>query len=150
MKIALGTDHRGYEQKEFIKERLFGKALEILDLGSFSGERSDYPFFAKEVCTAIQKGYAQQGILWCGSGVGMSIAANRFAGIHAALVWTEEIARLAKSDDNANVLVFPADFISTERTIACINVWLETTFKGNHYENRLQTIDAWGGIGSKL
>ena len=146
MKIALGTDHRGFEQKEFIKERLLGKSLDIFDIGCFSSQPSDYPFFAKEVCTAIQKGYVQCGILWCGSGVGMSIAANRFSGIYAALVWTEEIARLAKSDDNVNVLVFPADFISTERTIACIDAWLQTPFKGNHYENRLQMINSWGGI----
>lgn len=146
MKIALGSDHRGIEQKEFIKSRLSGNDLEFIDVGCFSDQRCDYPPFAKEVCTALQKGYAQKGILLCGSGVGMSIAANRFMGIYAALVWNEEMARLSKTDDNANVLVFPANFISTERMIASIQVWLEEHFKGNHYEQRLQTIDSWGGI----
>ncbi len=146
MKIALGTDHRGFEQKEFVKSRLSVSSVECIDLGCFSDQPSDYPLFAKEVCAAIQKGYAQYGILWCGTGIGMSIAANRFAGIYAALVWNEEMAKLSKSDDNANVLVFPADFISTERVMACIESWLGTTFKGDRYERRLHIIDSWSGV----
>lgn len=146
MKIVLGTDHRGFEQKEFIKKRLSGDAIEFIDVGCFSPQPTDYPILAREACMAIQKGYVQKGILLCGSGVGMSIAANRFAGIYAALVWSEELARLSVADDNANVLVFPADFLSTERMITCIQAWLQTDFKGEHYERRLQLIDSWGGV----
>ena len=148
MKIALGTDHRGFDHKELIKRTLYLPEITIewLDVGAFNKERTDYPPFAKEACLAITKGYAQRGILLCGSGVGMSIAANRFAGIYAALVWNDVLARLCKEDDNANVLVIPSDFMSNEMVMASVQAWLLAEFKGDRYQQRLTIINSWGGL----
>ncbi|HSW74123.1 MAG TPA: RpiB/LacA/LacB family sugar-phosphate isomerase [Candidatus Limnocylindria bacterium] len=148
MLIALGTDHRGFAHKEFIKEHpaLSGRTIEWLDLGAHSPERSDYPSFAVQVCHAIRQGKAERGVLLCGSGVGMAIAANRFKGIYAALVWNEEVARRAAQDDNANILVLPADFITHQQAVTMIGVWLTSSFKGERYQQRIEQVDALGGL----
>lgn len=148
MKIAIGADHRGFDQKEFLKRQLYlpGTHIAWHDVGTGSKERTDYPPFARAVCTQIQAEEADCGILLCGSGVGMSIAANRFAGIHAALVWNDILATAAKQDDNANVLVIPSDFIEDEMLIAAVQAWLLAEFKGDRYQKRIEMIDSWGGI----
>lgn len=146
MKIAIGADHRGFAHKETIKQYGHGKApdganIQWLDVGAFTAERSDYPVFVHAVCAAIKNGEAEAGILLCGSGVGMSIAANRIPGMYAALVWNVAVAQASKQDDNANILVIPADFVSAQLSIEMIQAWLRAEFKGGRYADRLRMID---------
>lgn len=143
MIIAIGTDHRGYAMKQFLKEQLVLEESRItwLDMGAFNAERSDYPAFATNVCRSILAGESACGILLCGTGVGMSIAANRFKGIRAALAWNEEVARQSKEDDNANILVLPADYITNETALAMVTAWVAARFKGGRYAERVAQID---------
>lgn len=139
MKISIGADHRGYDLKLAIIEHF--RQYQFLDAGTFSQERTDYPVYAKKVCADILAEHARFGILICGSGVGMSIAANRYKKIYAALCWTPEVAHYAKAHDGANVLVLPADFVDTELALKIISSWLETPFEGGRYERRLCMLD---------
>jgi ribose 5-phosphate isomerase B len=151
MKLIIGSDHRGFHIKLVLQERLRkhnGQTIEWLDAGCFSAERCDYPPFAEKVARAVLAKEADGGILLCGSGVGVSIVANRFPGIYAALVWNEALARLAKEDDNANILALPADSISSEEAIHLIQAWLGATFKGGRYQQRLLMIESMD-IGSR-
>lgn len=143
MKIALGTDHRGFVLKELLKKNAYiaGKEITWIDCGAYDATRSDYPVFVSKVCAALDSKSADYGILLCGSGVGMSIAANRHPGIFAALAWNPDVARQCKEDDNANVLVLPADFISENQMMAMIAAWLGATFKGGRYQERIKMID---------
>ena len=111
MTLVIGADHRGFELKKHIMgvTHVGSTQMSWLDVGAFTPERSDYPEFAIAACHALQAGKAGGGILLCGTGAGMAIAANRFEGIFAALVWTVELAVLSKTHDNANVLVLPSD-----------------------------------------
>lgn len=139
MKISIGADHRGFALKTNIIEH--GEEYEWLDVGTYSEQRTDYPIFSRRVCEDILSGNAECGIILCGSGVGASVAANRFRGIYAALCWNVDIARLAKEDDNANVLVLPADFVTSDLALSIIDVWLKAEFKGGIYQRRLEMID---------
>jgi ribose 5-phosphate isomerase B len=139
MKISIGADHRGFALKTNIIEHF--EEHEWLDVGTYSDQRTDHPIFAKRVCQDILSGEAEAGILICASGVGISIAANRFKNIYAALCWNAEVARLAKEDDNANVLVLPAFFVSPDLAFSTIDVWLKAEFKGGIYQRRLEMID---------
>lgn len=146
MHIAIGADHRGFEHKEYIKQHasLYQMHIQWHNVGAFNDERSDYPEFVKSVCDLVLQGKVERGILLCGSGVGMSIAANRFAGIYAGLVWSTEVARMSRADDNTNVLVLPADFVTAELSVEIIKGWLETEFKNGRYKQRLEMIDRFG------
>jgi ribose 5-phosphate isomerase B len=141
MRIAIGTDHRGFMHKEYIKRAL--PTVNWLDVGCFSTDRCDYPPFAQEVVHALRTKTADLGVLLCGSGIGMSIAANRFSGIYAGLVWNTEVARMAREDDNVNILVLPSDLLGKEEAVTCITAWLEATFKGGRYQERLEMMDAY-------
>ncbi len=138
-KIIIGADHRGFKLKQTLIN--YFKEYDWNDVGTDSEQRTDYPIYAQRVCQALKKKEAQQGILICGSGIGASIAANRVPGIYAALVWSQEVARVAKEDDGANVLVLPADFVSVQIAIEIIKTWLGASFKGGHYQDRLDMID---------
>ena len=141
MKICIGSDHRGYKLKKYIINAF--KDIEWMDVGSDSSEkRVDYPVYTKEVCDLILKDVFELGILICASGVGMSIAANRFPQIYAALCWSPEVAKAAREDDYANVLVLPANFVSEDEALGIIEAWLHAKFKGGHYQKRLDTIDS--------
>lgn len=141
--VALGTDHRGFELKEFIRKHttIAQHAITWLDHGCHTSERCDYPPFAQAVCKSILAKKADLGIVICGSGIGVTIAANRFARIYAGVAWQPTIARLAREDDNCNVLALPADFIDQHITIEIISAWLAATFKGGRYADRLASID---------
>ncbi len=143
MKLVIGSDHRGFHMKLLLQEQIRkheGVAIEWLDAGCFSAERCDYPIFAEKVVKTILAKDADAGILLCGSGVGMSIAANRFPGIYAALVWNETGAHLSKEHDNANVLVLPANFIAAHDAVQMVNAWLNAKFLGGRYQQRLEMI----------
>jgi len=139
MRIAIGADHRGFELKEFVKEH-FGE-ITFNDIGAFNKERSDYPEFTLKVCVEILQCSADLGILICGTGIGMSIAANRFSGIYAGVAWNEEIAKLNREHDNSNILILPADFVTKENAIKIIKIWLDTEFLGGRHKERLEMID---------
>ena len=146
MIIALGADHRGYILKEYLKQQSLFGATEVtwIDVGAFDAERSDYPVFAGGVSQVVLAGKADYGILLCGTGVGMAIAANRFKGIFAAVAWNESIARASKEDDNANVLVLPADDLSEEQVQRMVAAWLGAKFREGRYRERIAQIDQLG------
>ena len=149
MKIAIGADHRGAVQKKFIQEtlRAKNKDIEWIDVGCEASEpQCEYPTYAQLVCEALQSKKVDAGILLCGSGVGMAIAANRYKSIYAALVWNTETARLSKEHDNANILVIGSDFVSDEQAVAMIDAWLSAKFQGGRYQRRIDMIDKLGGI----
>ncbi len=139
MKITIGSDHRGYELKSKLIEHF--KDIEWIDVGTSSTERTDYPIYAKKVCQNILDKKSDVGVLICGSGVGMAVAANRFRGIFAALCWNEQVAKLAKEHDDGNVLVLAADFIDEELAAKIFKAWLFAKFKGEGYQKRLDMID---------
>ncbi|KKP24766.1 MAG: Ribose 5-phosphate isomerase B [candidate division TM6 bacterium GW2011_GWF2_28_16] len=139
MKISIGSDHRGFELKEKIIKAF--ENINWVDVGVNNSQSTDYPIYAKKVANLIKEKQVDLGILICGSGVGMSIAANRFHGIYAALCWNEVVAKASKMDDNANVLVLPADYIDDELAIKIVKSWIEAKFKGEKYQKRLDMID---------
>jgi len=141
--IVIGADHRGFQYKAYIKQYVVGSDDPIawVDVGANNEERSDYPIFARAAVEVIKEKDAQLGILLCGSGVGMAILANRYVGMFAGVAWNEEIARASREDDNTNILVIPADFVSAEQTVRIVNAWLNARFKGGRYQERIAMID---------
>lgn len=149
MKIAIGTDHRGFEHKEHLKSSqvLISKNIVWFDKGSYAYDpHDDYPPYAVAVCSALQHKEADLGILLCGTGAGMSIVANRYQGIYAALVWNPELARLSKEHDNANVLVLPADYCTVKQAEDMVIAWLDGAFLHGRHQRRIEEIDAMGGL----
>lgn len=150
MHIVIGADHRGFQLKEDIMQHVVempdAEIITWIDVGCYSEAVCDYPEQAKYVVDMIQSGQAELGVLICGTGVGMSIAANRFSGIYAGLAWNEEIARLNREHDNVNVLVLPGDYLTIHQTSSIINAWLSASFMGERYEHRIEQIDAFGGL----
>ena len=138
MKIAIGADHRGYELKQFLIEV---PDIEWVDVGTDSDERTDYPLYVPPVVDALYAKTVDYGVLICGTGVGMSIVANRYKHIYAALAWNVDVARLSKEDDNSNVLVLPADFVTQDQARDMLSAWLEAKFKSGEYEDRLALFD---------
>jgi sugar-phosphate isomerases, RpiB/LacA/LacB family len=143
MNIVIGADHHGFRAKAYIKQYVVGIADPIawIDVGVDTDERADYPLFGHKACQMILQGHATHGILLCGTGIGMSIVANRYKGIYAGLAWNKYVAIASKQDDNTNVLVLPSDFISNEQAVQIINAWLAAHFKGGHYQTRIDMID---------
>ncbi len=148
MMLAIGADHRGFSQKQFIKEKflLAATPIEWLDVGCYNEQRSDYPEYAINVCKAIQEKKVDRGILLCGTGVGMSIVANRFAGCYAGIAWSEEIAHLNREHDNVNILILPSDYVLNEQAVKILYAWFNATFLGERYKERITMIDALGGV----
>ena len=144
IKIAIGSDHRGYEFKEYIKGVAQHPSRLIVwnDVGAYDEERSDYPEFAISAAKLFLDKEVECAILLCGTGIGMAIAANRYKGIYAGVAFTEAVAKSAKEDDNVNFLVLPADYLTDLEALACVNSWLKATFKGERYEKRIKMIDA--------
>lgn len=138
-KIVIGADHRGFDLKQAIIEKFI--EYEWIDIGANNKDKSDYPIYAKTLCDKVLKNEADCGILICGSGIGMSIAANRLQGIYAGICWNEVVARLAKEDDGVNVLVLPADLILFEDAFLIFKTWLDARFKEGRYKERLLMID---------
>ena len=139
-KIVIGADHAGFELKEKIKLFLKEKGFEVEDKGTFSHDRVDYPDFARLVAEDVSLGKADLGILVCGTGIGMSIVANKFPKVRAALIFNEYTARMAKAHTNANILVFSGRVISPEYAKVLISTFLETSFEGNRHQERIEKI----------
>jgi ribose 5-phosphate isomerase B len=142
-RIALGADHHGYLLKEFLKlqHRIHDHQIQWLDVGTETTTRTDYPQFAFKVVKKLLSHEVDGGVLLCGTGVGMSMAANRFKHVYAALVWNAEVAKRACQEDNANILVLPADYINEQQALTIVTSWLLSTFVGEHYQKRLREID---------
>lgn len=140
MKLAIGCDHAGFELKELLKKFLNSKGIEIEDKGTYSQDSVDYPDFAHAVANAVEKKEVNFGILICGSGNGISMAANKHAGIRAALCWSKEIASLARQHNDANILSLPARFISAEEAKEITDTFLSVAFEGGRHANRVNKI----------
>ena len=139
-KIALAADHAGFEEKEKLKSTLNEIGVEFDDLGTFSGDSVDYPDYARKVAEAVSRGEYDSGLLVCGSGTGMAIAANKVRGIRAAVAWNEEIARLARQHNNANVLSLAARYTPDEELKKIVKAWFNADFEGGRHERRVEKI----------
>lgn len=138
--IFLGSDHRGFDLKEEIKKYFDNKKIDYIDCGTDSKEIAHYPLIAKKVCTSMNK-EKDKAILICGSGVGMSIAANKFKGIRAGLGYNKNAVKDAKQHGNINVLVLPGDMITVEQGIDFIEDWINLDFLNGRYLDRVQMIE---------
>jgi RpiB/LacA/LacB family sugar-phosphate isomerase len=140
MKIALASDHAGYAEKERLKPLLSELGLEVEDLGAVSEESVDYPDYARKVAERVAHGEAEQGVLVCGSGTGMAIAANKVQGVRAAVAWSEETARLARQHNDANVLAIGARTTPPEEIPKIVRAWFNTNFDGGRHAARVAKI----------
>ncbi len=140
-RIPIASDHAGFEMKEKIKAELTSLGYDVQDLGTHSPASTDYPDYAHPVAAEVENGTVKRGVLLCGTGLGMSYAANRHPHVRAAVAWTPEIAELARKHNDANVLVLPARFVSEEDGIAILKAWLDTPFEGGRHERRVEKIE---------
>ncbi|MBN2209874.1 MAG: ribose 5-phosphate isomerase B [Sedimentisphaerales bacterium] len=142
MKIAIACDHRGYEAKELIKSLLQRSGHEVQDFGANESKSSDYPDYAIPASKAVAGQQADRGILICGSGIGMSITANKIRGIRAALCHDELTAQMSRKHNNANILCLPAMLINDPLVTRIVETWLNTEFEGGRHERRVEKMMA--------
>lgn len=143
MKIAIGSDHRGYEAKERIKALLRERGDEVVDEGTSAKDACDYPDMAIKVGQHVAKGDVELGILLCGTGLGMSITANKVHGVRAALCHDELTAQLSRRHNDANILCLPADLIGDSLMQSMVRTWLETKFEGGRHARRVEKITGY-------
>ena len=141
MKIGVACDHAGFEHKEKLKEYLSSKGYKISDFGCFSLDSVDYPDFASALAKAIQNGKVKRGVLVCGSGIGISIAANRYSEVRAALVHDVLGAKLSRQHNDANVIAFGGQAISEDTALECLNIFLSTPFEGGRHARRVDKLN---------
>src|SRR5688500_5142432 len=139
-KIALAADHAGFDEKEKVKRTLDELGIQYEDFGTVSNDSVDYPDYARKVAEGVSSGQFEQGLLVCGSGTGMAIAANKFKGVRAAVAWSEDIARLAREHNDANVLSLPARFISEDESAKVVKAFFESDFEGGRHGRRVDKI----------
>jgi ribose 5-phosphate isomerase B len=142
MRVAIGADHAGYDLKERLKERLADRGFEVIDCGTGSLESTDYPDWGAAVARRVAGREAQRGLLVCGTGIGMAMAANRHRGVRAAACADLFSARLARAHNDANVLALGARIVAPALAEAILDVFLETPFEGGRHERRVQKLDA--------
>jgi ribose 5-phosphate isomerase B len=136
MKISplfIASDHAGFDMKQYLIEK---SELKMTDLGTFGHESCDYPVFAQKLCKSILVNENSRGVLICFTGIGMSIAANRYKGIRAALCFDKRMAKLSRCHNNSNVIIFGSGIISNEAALNCFRIFLETEFEGNGRHGR--------------
>jgi ribose 5-phosphate isomerase B len=138
--LALGCDQGGFELKEFLKIKLAESGYSVRDFGTYSAESMDYPDVAHPVSSAVENGLFPMAILICGSGNGICMTANKHQNIRAALCWTTEIARLARSHNDANILCLPGRFISKKEALSATMAFLKTDFEGGRHQLRIEKI----------
>jgi ribose 5-phosphate isomerase B len=148
-KVALGSDHAGFDLKGRLGALLAELGFESVDFGTHSSESSDYPDYGHAVSGAVSSGECQLGVLVCGSGIGMSMTANRHAGVRAALAWSEEVGEMARRHNDANVLVLPARFIDEGTAVDILKKFLQTSFEGGRHERRVKKIDMGQSAGEE-
>jgi ribose 5-phosphate isomerase B len=139
--IPIGSDHAGFQLKEHLKSQLIRRGYRPLDLGTLSAESVDYPDFAHRVASKVSGGSAKRGILVCGTGIGMSMAANRHPGVRAAVVWSPEIAEATRRHNDANVLALPARHLDDKRATKILDRFLSTPFDGGRHLRRVNKIE---------
>ena len=140
LKIAVASDHAGFELKQVILKYLDEQGIEYKDFGAFSSESSDYPDFAHPLAEAVSNGEFEKGITLCGSGNGINMTANKHQGIRSAICWLPEIAKLARLHNDANVCALPARFITSEDAIEIVRIFLSTGFEGGRHIERINKI----------
>ncbi|MDX1665683.1 MAG: ribose 5-phosphate isomerase B [Saprospiraceae bacterium] len=139
-KIAIGCDHAGFPYKDSIVDLLIGRGIEIKDFGTHSAESVDYPDFVHPVAEEVESGRAELGIVLCGSGNGVAMTANKHKGIRAAVSWSEEISRLAREHNDANVLAIPVRFVNDKEALEMVNSFIGTDFEGGRHARRVKKI----------
>ena len=140
-KIGLASDHAGFEIKEYIRKLLDKKNIPYIDYGTYSKESTSYAIFGHRLAEAIEKNDVQKGIAVCGSGNGINMTLNKHKGIRAALCWNEEIIRLARSHNDANILSLPGRFISMELAEKIVNIFFDTVYEGGRHRCRVDAIN---------
>ncbi len=142
MKIAIGCDHAGVELKNAILPVLRELSIISEDVGAYEELSVDYPDFAEKVSEMVSKGEVERGILICGTGIGMSIVANKFPGVRAALCHEEYSAKMSRLHNDANILILPGRIIDKEKAAGIVKVWFSTAFEGGRHQRRLDKIKA--------
>ena len=142
MKVVIGSDHAGFELKEYVKALLAGMGLEVSDVGAHSEASVDYPDFAHAACREVLDGKAERAVLVCGSGVGMSMAANRHRGIRAVLCTDLYLAKFSRLHNDANVLCLPGRLMGEGLAEEVVKTWIATEFEGGRHERRVRKLDA--------
>ena len=140
-RIPIASDHAGFEMKEHLRVALEQLGYEVEDIGTHSAASTDYPDWAHPLAEKVERGEVARGVLLCGTGLGMSYAANRHHGVRAAVSWTPEIAELARKHNDANVLVLPARFVSEGQAVEILKAFLATPFEGGRHANRVKKIE---------
>ncbi len=140
-RIAIASDHAGFELKQRLEAALRGMGYAVDDLGTDSAASTDYADFAHPLAKRVSEGEVERGILLCGTGLGMSYVANRYPRVRAAVSWTPEIAALARQHNDANVLVLPARFVTDDDAVRILKAWLDTPFEGGRHERRVVKIE---------
>jgi ribose 5-phosphate isomerase B len=140
-KILIASDHAGFEMKQKLEEQLKALGYDYEDMGTNSEASTDYPDYAHPLAEKISTGEAKRGVLLCGTGLGMSYAANRHPHVRAAVVWSPEVAALSREHNDANVLVLPARCISDDEARQILKTWLETPFDGGRHARRVAKIE---------
>src|SRR5512136_2393581 len=139
--LYLGSDHGGLPLKEAVKELLNRRGIDFEDCGTYNGNSVDYPDFGEKVARGVSTGAADKGLLFCGTGIGMSIVANKFPHVRAALATDVFMARMAKEHNNANILVLGGRVLDRERAKRMVAAWLDATFEGGRHQERLDKIE---------
>ena len=141
MLIAIASDHGGFELKEKVKEHLRERNVKFVDLGTNSTESVDYPVYGKACAEAVASGKAERGIVICGTGIGISIAANKVKGIRCGLCTSVEMAKLTRLHNNANMLAMGGRILETETAFAIVDAFLDTEFEGGRHKRRTDMLD---------
>ena len=144
MKIAIACDHGGYRLKEAIRKYLEDREIEVLDLGTHSEESVDYPLYGKACACAVVGGEADRGIVCCGTGIGISIAANKIKGIRCALCTDGKMAEMTRRHNDANMLALGGRITDEKTALEITGIWLDTEFEGGRHQRRVDLLDGWG------
>ena len=139
-KICIGSDHAGFQLKEFVKDFLIKEKISITDLGPFTNNSVDYPDYAKKVSKRVQSKKSDVGILICGSGTGMAITANKMKGIRAAVCYNSKLTRLSREHNNANIISLGSRFIKKRDALKMVSIFLKTKFEGGRHQRRVKKI----------
>lgn len=140
-RIPIGADHAGFAMKEILATELRSMGYDVADVGTDSTASTDYADFAHKVAREVEQGVAERGVLLCGTGLGMSYAANRHRGVRAAVAWNAEVAKLSRQHNDSNILVLPSRCLDDGTALEILRVWLDTPFEGGRHELRIAKIE---------
>ncbi len=142
MTIAVGSDHGGFALKTAVIAHLKGRGYEVLDMGTHSEESVDYPIYGQKTAEAVAEGKADLGVVCCGTGIGIGIAANKVHGIRCATITNEYMAEMTKRHNNANMIALGGRILETELALKLVDIWLDTEFEGGRHQRRVDMLDA--------